>query len=132
MQIRRDTCASLTLVYPSTRRSNLSYASTASSRPTSCETTNDGFATPEMIRSRRYLLYALTLHWLSAVGVWISECLMGTCQCRCCLPCAKREALLEKLAERNKDLSFPGLLVRCTGIGRHVSGECRVSKHLID
>jgi len=121
MQIRKDKCALLTLVYPSTRRSNLSYASTASSRPTSCETTNDGFATPEMIRSRRYLLYALTLHCLSAVGVWVSECLSGTRQCGCCVPCTKGEALLKKLAERNEDLSFPGLLVRCTGIGGHVS-----------
>lgn len=42
-----------TFVYPSTLLSNLSYASTAESRPISWDTTNDGFAFPEMIRSRR-------------------------------------------------------------------------------
>lgn len=48
-------CSS-TLVYPSMRLSNFSYAVGASSSPTSWDTTNDGFALPDMIKSRRYLL----------------------------------------------------------------------------
>lgn len=52
-----------TFVYPSILLSNFSYAIGASSIPTSCDTTKLGFALPAMMRSRRYLLYALTLHW---------------------------------------------------------------------
>ena len=42
-----------TLVYPSMRLSNLSYAEGAWSRGRSCETTKLGFARPSMIMSRR-------------------------------------------------------------------------------
>ena len=51
-----------TLVYPSIRLSNFSYAAGASSMLISFDTTKLGLARPEMIRSRSWRLYALTLH----------------------------------------------------------------------
>lgn len=45
------------------RRMSSTYAIGASSRSSSCDTTNEGFARPEMIKSLKYRLYDFTLHW---------------------------------------------------------------------
>ena len=56
-------CGSTTFVHPSSRLSKCSYASGASSRPSSWLTIHDGVAFPPAMRSRSARLYFFTGHW---------------------------------------------------------------------